>query len=107
MDTNRMCNINQHGNDLLYMAGRPDIRQVRRHKGWNKSISYDQRQWRMKSYMFKIHYGIWVMMALTCIVAGMLFRGQQDIVKERAKIQGEISIIGEMDLVQLSTVVVK
>lgn len=75
MGTNRMRNIDKHVPDVLCVAGGADIRQIRRAKRRRESLFSGWRAWSMR-----MHYGMWVVIAVAFMIGGMLFRGQQDII---------------------------
>ncbi len=54
--------------------------------------------------LFHVHYGIWAIMIMVCIIGGMLFRGQQDLIREKSVNDGMTVILKDLSMAELSKV---
>lgn len=52
--------------------------------------------------MIKMHYGMWVTMAIFFIVFGMLFRGYQDMAEQQKFNEGAAMILKDVSVKQLT-----
>ncbi len=99
MDTNRMRNINNDISRLYFVAGKPDIRQIRRNPSWNKGILGNFKAWAMR-----FHYFMWIVAIFTVFTATLIFRGQQDILLNSARAEGVSVILKELSPEQLTDI---
>lgn len=78
MDKNSLHNIDIDIHGILHLAGRPTLRQIRCDQSRSFSIPSRWQAWAMK-----LHYCMWIAMAISFIVFGMLYRGHEDLNTQR------------------------
>lgn len=99
MGSYRMRHINQHVPDLLHVAGRTTIRQIRPCGSSRKSIFSRWKVWAMK-----MHYVMFAVIAMIFICFGALYRGQQDMLINAAKTEATAIIFMEIPPQALSEI---
>lgn len=97
MGTNRMHNIDINLHGILHLDGRTDLRQVRCH-----SYRYKSLLGRWKAWAMKLHYTMWVIIAVSSMFAGALYRGQQDMMRQQARASGASMILMDLSLKELA-----
>jgi len=75
MDTNGLHNIDLDIHGILHLAGRPTLRQIRCDQSRSFGIPSRWQAWTMR-----MHYCMWIAMAISFIVFGMLWRGREDMI---------------------------
>lgn len=88
-----------HGDGVLSMAGRANIRQIRRGVGGSKGVFY-----RIEKRIMKMHHIMWILMAMAFLMFGMLYRGQQDMLMQQMRAQGASMVLIDMSLKSLGEV---
>lgn len=99
MGTNRVHDIDKHIPERLSMAGGADIRQVRCNPSRNSRFSRNVEAWSMM-----MHYLMWAIISISCVLGGALFRGQQVMIMEEARTSGKIEALVALPFKQLAEI---
>ena len=73
------------------------IRQFRTAQSWHQGLLRGERQWPMK-----FHYAMWAVMGIMIVMSGAIYRGQQDILANKAYMRGQAAVLIMLTPKQLS-----